>query len=111
LEHAVLPIDPNSNFRWPSALESVDGSPVLLRFSEGVIAKRLGAGAVLVHITTNRIFELNETGAYVCELLQKGADRAHIVNCITAEFDVEADRAAAEVNTLLGALQSHGLLA
>jgi len=34
-----------------------------------VLARRLPGGAVLVHMRTNRIFELNETGARIWELL------------------------------------------
>jgi hypothetical protein len=75
-----------------------------------VIAKRLGQAAVLVHIPTNRIFELNETGTRVWELLGQGLDPHHIVRQLVEEFAVEHDRAAEEVRRLLVQLRTEGLL-
>jgi hypothetical protein len=75
-----------------------------------VIAKRLGQAAVLVHIPTNRIFELNETGTRVWELLGQGLDPDRIVRQLVEEFDVDGGRAADEVSTLLVQLRAEGLL-
>jgi hypothetical protein len=81
-----------------------------LRPSPDVIAKRLDNEAVLVHIPTNRIFELNETGTRVWELLGQGLDPDSIVRHLVNEFDVEDARAIDEVNDLLARLRTAGLL-
>lgn len=83
---------------------------LMLRPNSDVVAKRLGQAAVLVHIQTNRIFELNETGARVWELLGQCLDADQIAHHLVDEFDVEASQAAEEVNNLVARLQTEGLL-
>jgi len=75
-----------------------------------VIMKRLDEAAILVNIATNRIFELNETGTRVWELLDQGLDADRIALHLVDEFDVEDARAASEVKNLLLRLQTEGLL-
>jgi hypothetical protein len=82
-----------------------------LRPSAEVIAKRLDEGAVLVHIPSNRIFELNETGSRVWELLGQGLDVSQIASLLVNEFEVEETRAGGEVKAILGKLRDQGLLA
>jgi hypothetical protein len=80
-----------------------------LRPNPDVIAKRLDEATVLVHIPTNRIFELNETGSRIWELLGQGLDTNRIVQKLVDEFDVEDVQAADQVNDLLVQLQNEGL--
>jgi hypothetical protein len=75
-----------------------------------VIAKRLDQVSVLVQIPTNRIFELNETGTRIWEMIAEGLDVHHIVRRLAEEFDVEEGRAADEVQELLTRLEQEGLL-
>jgi hypothetical protein len=56
---------------------------------------------VLVHFPTSRIFELNETGTRVWEMLGQGLDADRIVERLVDEFDVEDARVADEVKDLL----------
>ena len=82
-----------------------------LRPNPDVLSKRLDQAAVLVHIATNRIFELNETGTRAWELLCQGFGADHIVRHLVEEFDVQPPRAAHELNELIIQLRSEGLLA
>ena len=75
-----------------------------------VIAKRLDQTCVLVHIPTNRIFELNETGSRVWEMIGESLGTDQIVQRLADEFDVEEAQAADEVNELLTRLRNEGLL-
>ena len=84
---------------------------VSLRPNPEVIAKRLDQVAILVDVSTNRIFELNETGTRVWELLGQGLDADRIVHHLVNEFEVEEVRAADEVTSLFVRLQIEGLLA
>jgi len=85
-------------------------SDTALRPNPDVIAKRLNQGTVLVHMSTNRIYELNETGARVWELLGQGLDADRIVRHLVDEFDVDDTRATDEVKELLMRLRTEGLL-
>ena len=84
---------------------------LVLRPNPEVIAKRLDQTTVLVDISTGRIFELNETGTRVWELLGQGLSVEHIVQHLVLEFEVADSQAAEEVTKLLSQLQNEGLLA
>jgi hypothetical protein len=83
---------------------------VALYPNSDVIAKRLDQTSVLVHIPTNRIFELNETGSRVWEMIGESLNADQIVQRLTDEFDIEKAQAADEVNELLKRLRDEGLL-
>ena len=93
----------------PSA-EFTPDPDIALRPSPEVISKRLDEATVLVHIPTNLIFELNETGTRVWELLGQGLDTNTIVGFLVEEFDVDKARASNEVNDLLIQLRTKDLL-
>lgn len=75
-----------------------------------VIAKRLDQDTILVDISTSRMFELNETGTRIWELLGQGLNVGQIVQHLVSEFEVEDCQAADEVKTLLSQLQDQGLV-
>jgi hypothetical protein len=81
-----------------------------MRRKSDVIAKRLDNATVIVDIPTSRIFELNETGSRIWDLLGDGRDTESIVRCLMDEFDVEHSRATDEVSQLLALLRSQGLI-
>ena len=83
----------------------------VLRPNPEVIAKRLDQTTVLVDISTSRIFELNETGTRIWELLGQGLNVEQIVQHLVSEFEVEDSQAAEELKTLLSQLRDQGLVA
>jgi len=78
--------------------------PLRLFPHTNVVAKRLGKEMVLVHLETNRIYELNVTAARLWELLGKGSDLASIQTQIQQEFDVNEEQLETEIKALLSAL-------
>jgi hypothetical protein len=64
--------------------------------------------SVLVDLGTNRIFELNETGTRIWELLCEGLDAEGIVHQLIEEFDVDEPRAVDEVRGLIRQLRDRG---
>lgn len=81
-------------------LSDVDSSrrSLRLRPNHDVIARRAGAGILLIHLQTNRIYELNTTASRLWEVLSDGAAATQML----AEFDV----AEAQFNTELAAFIS-----
>ena len=61
--------------------------------------------------TPNRIMSVNETGAFLWNLLEKGADAALLVSRMTEEYDVSEETAANDVNAFLAQLRDKNLLA
>ncbi len=69
-----------------------------------VAAQRLGQTTVLVHMKTNRVYELNQTGARFWELLCEGCDRSEIQRRLSLEFTVtkaQLDKEIEDISTLL----------
>jgi hypothetical protein len=87
---------------------SVSGRAVA-RPAADVVARRLGDSAVLIRLTTNRIYELNATGARVWELVQQGMSRDEVVDRLTQEFGAAFSVIAADVDDLLRMLRDEGL--
>jgi len=75
-----------------------------------VVARELGEEVVLVHLGTNRIFALNETGGRFWQLLVSGASRAEIESTLQQEYEIGADEVAAEIDVLIAGLAVEGLV-
>ncbi|HET9369108.1 MAG TPA: PqqD family protein [Vicinamibacterales bacterium] len=87
----------------PSAARPVTPAP-------DVVARRLGDGAVLVHLPTNKIFELNETGARVWELIASGKTIAAMTSALVEEYDVDPADAEAKIRIVVDDLSAAGLV-
>ena len=76
-----------------------------------VLAAHLEGEAVLLHMDTKEYFRLNATAACVWKGLERGLDRQGLVDELCANFEVEPEAAAAELDRLLRELRTRHLLA
>jgi len=53
---------------------------------------------------------LNETGALLWKTLEKGEDKEALVNALTAEYDVDYQQAAIDVDEFIESLRAAGCL-
>jgi hypothetical protein len=74
------------------------------------VYERIGEEAVLVHMGTNRIYELNRTGMRFWEPLCAGYDRAEIQRLMLQEFDVAEAALPVEIEAMLTSLENEGLI-
>ena len=81
-----------------------------IRQSPEVVSSRLGDAGVLVHLKTNRIFEVNATGLRIWELAGGGRTLADIREVLQHEFDVQPDRLREELLALVAELAREGLV-
>lgn len=81
-----------------------------VRPSAEVVSSRLGDAGVLVHLQTNRIFELNSTGLRIWELLGEGRRLDDIERILQHEFDGDHERLRSDMLNLIGALAREGLV-
>ena len=58
----------------------------------------------------NGIITLNETGAFLFELLQKGAEREELIDRLLAEYEVTPERAAADVDVFIEKVKASDVL-
>jgi hypothetical protein len=82
---------------------------VSIRRRPDVVARRVGETAVLVHLGSNRIYELNDTGARVWELTADGATIEGLVDRLEREFEVDRGQLASEVARIVDDLVREGL--
>ena len=78
--------------------------------SSDVVFRKLGDEMVLVHLRTNRIFALSPTGARFWELLSDGKKRPEIEAQLLSEYDVSPAAMAAEIDSLVRALEAERLV-
>ena len=93
-----------------SSLQGDDLLARMVRQSAQVVSSRLGDAGVLVHLQTNRIFEVNATGLRIWELAGTGRTIAGIEETLRDEFDVEPARLRTELLELVNELSREGLL-
>lgn len=80
------------------------------RPSPDVVFQELDGELVLVHLRTNRIYSLNETGARLWALLSSGHAVAGICEELEREFEVDPVSLKREVAELLADLTREGLV-
>ncbi len=81
-----------------------------MRPARDVIARRVDTGTILIHLRTNRIYELNGTGARIWELLAQGRTAADMRSLLQQEFDVGDTEAARAIEDTFAMLSREGLI-
>ena len=81
-----------------------------VRQSADVVSSRMGDTGVLVHLRTNRIFEVNATGLRIWELAGDGRTLLEIKERLQREFEVDTERLEAELLALVAELTREGIL-
>ena len=70
----------------------------------------MGRETVLLHLQTNRFYELNRTGARLWQLLAQGCSREALHQRLTEEFDVPPDQLSREIDAILTSLVAEQLV-
>jgi Coenzyme PQQ synthesis protein D (PqqD) len=80
------------------------GIPRRVRINPDIVSNRIGDRLILVHLETDRIFELNRTAARFWELLSAGHDRSEIQRLLLQEFDTTETQLTNEIENQLNFL-------
>lgn len=81
-----------------------------IRISSDVVTQRMGDDMVLVNLKTNRIFDLNVTGARLWELMSEGYSVSNIQDQLLSEFEVDKQVLRSEIDKTLAAMKKEGFL-
>ncbi len=81
-----------------------------MRQANDVVARRVDDATVLIHLQTNKIYELNSTGSRIWELVGEGRDAAAIRKQLVQEFEVDEAEVARAVEETLTRLMDEGLV-
>lgn len=85
-----------------------------MKIKDGFVLRKVGGQYVAVAtgarmMDFNAMISTNETGAFLWELLKKGADRAELAAAMTAEYDVSEKDAAEDIDEFLRQLRDAGI--
>lgn len=81
-----------------------------LRFAPDVLFQVSHQEAVMVELQAGKVFELNETGARIAELIASGASIDKILAVLSDEYDIERDVIQQETLRIVQSLLDRGLV-
>ena len=86
-----------------------------MKIKDNFILRKVADSYVVVPVgrltlNFNGIITLNETGAFLFELLQKGAEREELIDRLLAEYEVTPERAAADVDVFIEKVKASDVL-
>ena len=77
---------------------------------EGLMTADMNGSAVMMDIMTGKYYNLGEVGGRIWELLEEPMTLGALVQKLTAEYDVSADRCRSDMLPFLNTLIERGLL-
>lgn len=85
-----------------------------MKIKEGFLLRKIAGQTVVLSATgdleLNKMITLNETGAFLWELMQKETDEAELTAALLKEYDVDEVTAAKSVTAFVQKLQIHDFL-
>ena len=85
-----------------------------MKIKEGFVLREVAGDIVVIPsgdtLDLNMMITLNDTGRFLWELLEKGAEKEDLVQALTQEYDVSAEDAGAHIDVFVAKLNENGLL-
>ena len=86
-----------------------------MKIKKDFILRKVAASYVVVPVGKltldfNGIINLNETGAFLFELLQEGAEKEDLLRKLLEEYDVTPEKAAADIDVFLKKVEEADVL-
>jgi len=77
---------------------------------DDVVARRVGEEYFLLTTGDATLHNIRESGVFIFEAIEKGADRDEILDGLVEEFDVEREQAAGDLDEFLRELEDKGII-
>lgn len=86
-----------------------------MKIKDDFILKKIAGSYVVVPVRKRAvdfsgIIKLSESGAFLWELLEKGAERDELVAALLGEYDVDEATASADADRFINSLNEAGLI-
>lgn len=86
-----------------------------MRIKKDFVLRKVADVYVVVPVNSltldfNGIINLNETGAFLFKLLQSGVDKQELVNKLLEEYEVEPEKASADIDVFLEKVKDADIL-
>ena len=82
----------------------------IVTLSSDVLYQEVAGEGVLLDLKSERYFGLDEVGARIWELLQQGGTSEQVFDVLLAEYEVDPQRLAGDLDDLLEKLAAAGLI-
>ena len=86
-----------------------------MKLKDGFVLRKVGGDNIVVPtgetLDLNMMITLNETGRFLWEKLEKGAETEELVAALLEEYEVEEETVKAHVAAFVEKLNGHGFLA
>lgn len=82
----------------------------ILKRKSGLMTANMNGSAVMMDIATGKYYNLGETGGHIWELLEQPTTLSNLIQMLTTEYDVSAERCRADVLSFLQQLVDRDLL-
>ena len=81
-----------------------------MKIKDDFVLRKVADSYVVVPVNSltldfNGVMNLNETGAFLFETLQKGIEKEDLVNKMLDEYDVTREKASADIDTFINKLK------
>lgn len=88
---------------------------VNMKIKEDFILRKVADSYVVVPVNDmtvdfNGIINLNETGAFLFEILQKGADKQELLDKLLSEYEVTSEKAENDIDVFIQKLKDADIL-
>lgn len=81
-----------------------------VRISEEVLAQEVSGETVLLDITSEQYFGLNDVGTRIWQLIGGGLNRKEILDVMLREFDVDQSQLEGDLDEIISRLLDAGLV-
>ena len=84
-----------------------------MKIKSGFILKEIAGEHILMFLDAtlkNKVITLNETGAFLFNLISEGKDEKALTDALLSEYDIDEASAASDVKKFIDALSSIGAL-
>ncbi len=84
-----------------------------MRLDKNFVIKRFGRNIIAFTVSSRRvekIIQLNPTAEFICRMLKNDCSKQDIVERLSREYSIDADRAAEDVSVFIESLRRHDLL-
>ena len=83
-----------------------------MKIKEGFMLREVAGSYVVVAVGKrseqfNGMVNLNETGAFLCKLVEQGASRDELLNSLLEAYEVEREKAEQDVDKFISVLQQN----
>ena len=86
-----------------------------MKIKEGFVLREVAGNFIVVAVGSavkefNGIINLNETGAFLWKIVEKGCEREDLINALLGEYEVEKETAEKDIDEFIGKLKEAKLI-